>query len=85
MSEEAVVNELNELIREFESEDLPRIDPKLEVNSEIVSKVLHLTRNAAYRKLIEMERKGELVSRWVRRPNGSKEKAWRKKEVALPD
>lgn len=70
----------NALLSELAAEcELGEIEPD-EVTSAMLAQHINITQRRACDILKEREQRGELVSRWVRSPNGKRMKAYRKAE-----
>ena len=70
----------NELLDELIAENtLPPFDPVLEVTAQKLAQALGISQTGAQKILARREQSGELTSKIVRMPNGSKSRAYRKK------
>ena len=76
--EERAAREVNALLIELLEQSVDRIDPVNEVDAYMLSKALGLSNNTAYRRLMKLEKKGVLKSRFVMGRGGHRERAWRK-------
>ena len=78
--DEVIAEEVNALLAELVTNynNIPDVDPKLDVTAQMYATVLHLTRKAALIRLVSLEQKGQLVSHKARNERGYVVYAYRK-------
>lgn len=76
-----IAEEVNALLAELVTNynDIPDVDPKLDVTAQMYADVLHITRKSALIRLVSLKEKGQLACHKARNERGYVVYAYRKK------